>query len=59
VGALRAENRVLSESLNELPEEATSFLASPACGPAGVWEDLAALTVLIAVGSIYFAWSTT
>jgi hypothetical protein len=45
--------------LNELPEEATSFLASPACGPAGVWEDLAALTVLIAVGSIYFAWSTT
>jgi len=36
VDALRAENRVLSESLNELPEETASRRASPlSAGPGG------------------------
>jgi len=57
VDALRAENRVLSESLHELPEEAAS--------PAGfsdlrrswvrrswVWGDLAVMAAVLALGSI-------
>ena len=54
--ALRAENRVLSESLQELPEEAPS--------PAGVsrlrwswtWGDLAIVAAVLALGSIVVPW---
>ncbi len=54
--ALRAENRVLSESLQELPEEAPS--------PAGVsgwprslaWGDLAIVAGVLALGSIVVGW---
>jgi hypothetical protein len=54
VDALRAENRVLSESLNELPEEAAS--------PAGFsprrwgWGDLAIMGAVLALGSIVSGW---
>jgi predicted anti-sigma-YlaC factor YlaD len=54
--ALRAENRVLNESLHELPDEATS--------PAGftrprwpwVWGDLAIVAAVLALGSIISVW---
>src|SRR5580704_12463261 len=56
VDALRAENRVLSESLNELPEEA----ASPAGFSPLRWSwgrgDLAILAVVLALGSIVSGW---
>jgi hypothetical protein len=56
VDALRAENRVLSESLNELPEEA----ASPAAFSPLRWSwgrgDLAILAVVLALGSIVSGW---
>ena len=56
VDALRAENRVLSESLHELPDEAAS--------PAGFsrprwswgWGDLAIMAAVLAVGSIISVW---
>jgi hypothetical protein len=56
VDALRAENRVLSESLHELPEEAAS--------PAGFspfrwslpWGDLAVVAAVLALGSIVVPW---
>src|SRR5579863_6483196 len=56
VDALRAENRVLSESLNELPEEAAS--------PAGFsqrrwswgWSDLAIMAAVLTLGSIISGW---
>src|ERR1700687_5714528 len=54
--ALRAENRILSESLQELPEEADS--------PAGfsrslwslAWGDVAVVATVLAVGSIVVGW---
>ena len=57
--ALRAENRVLSESLQELPEEAAS--------PAGVsrlpwslaWGDVAIVAAVLALGSIVALGSTS
>src|SRR4029077_18355639 len=56
VDALRAENRVLSESLHELPEEA----ASPAgfSPPRWSWvrRDLALMAALLALGSIISVW---
>jgi cytoskeletal protein CcmA (bactofilin family) len=54
VDALRAENRVLSESLNELPEEAAS--------PAGFsplrwgWGDLAIMGAVLVLGSLISGW---
>src|SRR5579864_8923187 len=54
VDALRTESRVLSESLNELPEEATI--------PAGFsalrwsWGDLAIMAAVLALGSIISGW---
>jgi len=56
VDALRAENRVLSESLHELPDKAAS--------PAGFsrprwswgWGDLAIMAAVLAVGSIISVW---
>ena len=56
VDALRAENRALSESLNELPEE----VASPAAfrHPRRSWVriDLAVLAAVLALGSIGSIW---
>src|ERR1022692_4462966 len=56
VDALRAENRILSESLHELPEEAAS--------PAGFyrqrrfwrWGDVALMAAVLALGSISSIW---
>ena len=54
--ALRAENRVLSESLNELPDEAPSPASfSPQRWSWG-WGDLAILAVVLALGSIISGW---
>ncbi len=56
VDALRAENHVLRESLNELPEEA----ASPAVFSPLRWSwgsgDLAILVAVLALGSIFSSW---
>ncbi len=54
--ALRAENRALSESLQELPEEApipTGFSRLP--GSPG-WGDLAVVAAVLALGSIVVPW---
>ena len=56
VDALRVENQVLGESLNELPEEAASLAAFPRLRLSWVWGDLAALAALLALGAIFFAW---
>jgi cytoskeletal protein CcmA (bactofilin family) len=56
VDALRAENRVLSESLHELPEEAASpagFSRLPWSLP---WGDLAVVAAVLALGSIVVPW---
>src|SRR5207237_8911539 len=54
--ALRAENRVLSESLQELPEES----ASPASFPRLPWtltlRDVAVVAAVLAVGSNVAGW---
>ncbi len=57
VDALRAENRVLSESLNELPEETASLARefSPRRWSWG-WGDLAILAALLVLGSIISGW---
>src|SRR5271169_4608202 len=56
VDALRVENRVLSESLNELPEEAASPAGfSPRRWSWG-WGDLAILAAVLALGSIVSGW---
>jgi cytoskeletal protein CcmA (bactofilin family) len=54
VDALRAENRILGESLQELPEEA----ASPASFPRlrWFWRDLAAMAAVLALSSILSGW---
>ena len=54
--ALRAENRVLSESLQELPEEAASpadFSRSPWSLK---WSDLAVVGAVLALGSLVVGW---
>src|SRR5580700_4397854 len=55
VDALRAENRVLSESLNELPEEASLAGFSPPRWSWG-WGDLAIMAAVLALGSIISVW---
>ena len=54
--ALRAENRVLSESLSELSEEAASFVAFSRLRLSRVWRDLAVMAVVLALGSIFSRW---
>ena len=56
VDALRAENRVLGESLHELPEEAADAVGSPRLRLSWVWGDLAALAAVLTLVSIFFAW---
>jgi cytoskeletal protein CcmA (bactofilin family) len=56
VDALRAENRALSESLQELPEEAASPAGFPGLRRSWVWGDLAAMAAVLAFGSIFSAW---
>jgi putative zinc finger protein len=56
VDALRAENRVLSESLQELPEEAASPAALSHPRRSWVWGDLAVLAAVLALGSITSIW---
>ena len=54
--ALRAENRVLSESLQELPEEASSPADfSPVPWSLG-WDDVAVVAGVLALGSIVVPW---
>src|SRR3989441_4653709 len=56
VDALRAENRVLGESLHELPEEAPGFADFPRLRLSRVWGDLAALAAVLALVSVFSAW---
>jgi len=52
VDALRAESRVLSESLRELPEEAASPQAFSRLRLSRTWGDLATMATMLALGSI-------
>ena len=54
--ALRAENRVLSESLQELPEEAASPAGFPRLPRSLAWSDLAVVGAVLALGSIVVPW---
>ena len=54
--ALRAENRALSESLNELSEEAASPVAFSRLRLSWVRRDLAVMAVVLALGSIFSGW---
>src|SRR6516162_1112666 len=54
VDALRAENRALSESLNELPEETISPVSFPL--RRWSWRDLTILAAVLALGSIVVPW---
>ena len=54
--ALRAENRVLSESLQELPEEAASPAGSSHLPWSLPWDDLAIVGTVLALGSIVVGW---
>src|SRR5437773_2753782 len=56
VDALRAENRILGESLHELPEETAEPVGFPRLRLSRVWGDLAALAAVLALMSIFFAW---
>ena len=56
VDALRAENRVLGESLHELPEEAADPVGFPRLRLSRVWGDLAALAAVLALVSVFSAW---
>jgi predicted anti-sigma-YlaC factor YlaD len=53
--ALRAENHVLSESLNELSEEAPGPVSFSRLR-SWVWRDLAVMAVVLALGSIFSGW---
>jgi len=53
VDALRAENRVLSESLRELPEEAAGIEGFSRLRLSWVWGDLALMAAVIALGSVW------
>src|ERR1700692_2246134 len=54
--ALRIENRVLGESLNELPEEAAISKALPRWHLSRVWVDLGVMAVVLGIGSIVASW---
>src|SRR5438132_1588386 len=56
VDALRAENRVLGESLHELPEEAADPVGFLRLRLSRVWGDLAALAAVLALVSVFSAW---
>src|SRR5437667_84016 len=56
VDALRAENRILGESLHELPEEAADPVGFPGLRLSRVWGDLAALAAVLALVSVCSAW---
>jgi predicted anti-sigma-YlaC factor YlaD len=56
VDALRAENRVLSESLRALPEEEASPESLSRWRLSWVWGDLAVLAAVLALGSIISVW---
>jgi Putative zinc-finger len=56
VDALRTENRVLSESLNELPEDAPSPAGFLHPRRSWVWGDVAVLAAVLALGSITSIW---
>jgi predicted anti-sigma-YlaC factor YlaD len=56
VDALRAENRVLSESLHELPDEAPSVAGFSHRGRSWVWGDLVVMAAVLALGSISSIW---
>jgi cytoskeletal protein CcmA (bactofilin family) len=56
VDALRAENRLLSESLQELPEETPSPAGFAHRHRSWVWGDLAVLAVVLVLGSITSIW---
>ena len=55
VDALRAENLVLEESLQELPAEPAGLAEFPRVRLSWLWGDLAVLAVVLAVGSIFSA----
>ncbi|HEX6501905.1 MAG TPA: zf-HC2 domain-containing protein [Terriglobales bacterium] len=55
VDALRAENRILGESLQELPQE-TSRPEAFSRWPSWVWGDLAVMGAVLALGSIVSVW---
>ena len=54
--ALRAENRVLSESLQELPEEAASPAGFPRLPWSLAWRDVAVVAAVLALGSKVAVW---
>ena len=54
--ALRAENRVLSESLNELPEESASPVRFSGLRVSWVWRDLAMMAAVLTLSSIVYFW---
>src|SRR3989442_5281392 len=56
VDALRAENRILGESLHELQEEPAEPVGFPRLRLSGVWGDLAALAAVLALVSVFSAW---
>lgn len=56
VDAMRAENRVLSESLQELPDETASPARVFHLRRSWVWGDLAVLAAVLALGAIISIW---
>src|SRR5438309_3246725 len=54
--ALSAENRVLSESLQELPEEAASPAAFPRLSWSLGWGDMVVVAAVLALGSSVAVW---
>lgn len=54
--ALRAENRVLSESLQEFPDEAAIPTELPHLSPSLAWGEVAVVAVVLALGSIVASW---
>ena len=54
--ALRTENRVLSESLQELPDEAASLAGLSRLPWSLAWSDVAVVAAVLALGSIVTGW---
>ena len=54
--ALRAENRSLSDSLHEVPEEAPGRMSFSHLRHSWVWGDMAALAAVLALAAIGSAW---